>query len=379
MSNKRKAPSTKSQSAAVTPSFKNNWIFTGTLDSNSVEKLCLTIFDSDTNLKSDFFEYAIVGSNLCLDSKKGSDLYDVYGYVQIKKHRWTRRELIRHFGVNVTTYSSTELVFGNPEGKLKPNSIVEHIKMICPTHYTEGGELRKRGIKINLKKEDSSDSAEENPGNGDEDLEEEEEVVVESVARRAAGARPNPFIPINISSDVAAAPATASSNLTQRLNIKPSASSVLNRNVQSNINGVAIGKRTVEPAVPPRSSVAVPTRAVAPVDAGSRKEFQFQSPFPGLKNDLCKHLEKFLLSKMDSRFSLQFLELNKRFEQHNVDLDRRLEEHLELIRAEVYKAITDSFGNQVSSENPEEQEDPEINSENMIGYEEAEANEQSGN
>jgi hypothetical protein len=108
MSNKRKAPSTKSQSAAVTPSFKNNWIFTGTLDSNSVEKLCLTIFDSDTNLKSDFFEYAIVGSNLCLDSKKGSDLYDVYGYVQIKKHRWTRRELIRHFGVNVTTYSSIQ-------------------------------------------------------------------------------------------------------------------------------------------------------------------------------------------------------------------------------------------------------------------------------
>ena len=69
---------------------------------------------------------------------------------------------------------------------------------------------------------------------------------------------------------------------------------------------------------------------------------------------------------MDSRFSLQFLELNKRFEQHNVDLDRRLEEHLELIRAEVYKAITDSFGNQVSSENPEEEEDPEINSENVV-------------
>ena len=81
---------------------------------------------------------------------------------------------------------------------------------------------------------------------------------------------------------------------------------------------------------------------------------------------------------MDSRFSPQFLELNKRFKQHNIDLDNRLKEHLEVIRAEVYKAITDSFGNQVSSENPDEQEDPDISPVNDIG-DDVEANEEIGN
>ena len=83
MSNKKKAPSTKSQSAAVTPSCKNNWIFTAMLDSDSVEKLCSTTFDSNLQLNTEVSEYAIAGSNLCLDYKKGADTYDIYGYVQI--------------------------------------------------------------------------------------------------------------------------------------------------------------------------------------------------------------------------------------------------------------------------------------------------------
>jgi hypothetical protein len=71
MSNKRKATSTKSQLASVTPACKNNWIFTATLDSDEVEKLCLTIFDIDRKLNSEVFEYAIVGTNVNLDTKKG--------------------------------------------------------------------------------------------------------------------------------------------------------------------------------------------------------------------------------------------------------------------------------------------------------------------
>ena len=154
MSNKRKATSSKIQSTSVTLACKNNWIFTATLDSDAVEKLCLTIFDINRNLNTEVFEYAIVGTNPSSNRKKGGDSYDIFGYVQIKKHRWNRRELLRHFGVTVTTYSSTECVFGNLEGKWKPNSVVEHIKMVCPTHITEGGKLRKRGSKPNTKKED---------------------------------------------------------------------------------------------------------------------------------------------------------------------------------------------------------------------------------
>ena len=395
MSKKRKATSGKSQSTTVTPAWKNNWIFTGILDSKSVEKLCLTIFDSHTNLNSEVFKYAIVGTNQKLDIKKGVDSYNIYGYVQIKKHRWTRKELLQHFGVTVTTYSSTELVFGNPEGKWKPNSIVEYIKMFS-SHYTEGGELRKRGSKPNVKKED------EDYENSDD--EEDEEVVVEPAARRAVGARPNPFIANCIPSEAPAAassplmqrlnikpaasilsthsvhsryafgarpnpfiasyipseaPAASSSSLTQCLNIKPAASIVSGSRVHFNLNRFAIGKQTVEPTTLPHTNAAFSTHAVPSADSGSRKEFQFQSPFPGLKSDLCKHLEKFLLSKMDSRFNAHFSKMDSRFNAHFAELDKRGEEHIELIRAEVYQAITDSFGSIVASENPEEQEDPD--------------------
>jgi hypothetical protein len=359
MSNKRKATSTKSQLASVTPACKNNWIFTATLDSDEVEKLCLTIFDIDRKLNSEVFEYAIVGTNVNLDTKKGGgNLYDVYAYVQIKKHRWTRKELLRHFGVTVTTYSSTELVFGTPEGKWKPNSVVEHIKMVCPSHFTEGGELRKRGSKPNIKKEDSSDSAEDDYDIVDEDVEEDEEEEVEPVARRAIVARPNPFIASNKPSE---APVVASSSISQRFNVKPAARKVSIRSPSSNMNGLANGRLNVEPSVPPRSNVAVSSRAAVAADAGGRKEFQFQSPFPGLKSDLCKHLEKHLVAVMDSRFSAYFAESEKRGE-----------EHLQLILSGVYKAITDTFGNQVAVENPEEQEDLNVNPENEIANEDEE-------
>jgi hypothetical protein len=354
MSNKRKATSTKSQLPSVTPACKNTWIFTATLDADAVEKLCLTIFDIGKKLNSEVFEYAIVGTNESMDSKKrGLKLYDVYAYVQIKKHRWTRKELLRHFGVTVNTYSPTELVFGTPEGKWKPNSVVEHIKMVCPSHYTEGGELRKRGSKPNIKKEDSSDSADDDDDIVDEDVEEEEEEEeVEPVGKRAVVARPNPFVPV---------PVVASSSISQRLNVKPSATMVSIRSPGSNINGLANGRRNIEPTVPLRSNVVVSSRAAVASDGGGRKEFQFQSPFPGLKNDLCKHLEKHVLAVMDSRFSVFFAELEK-----------RSEDHLQLILSEVYKAITDTFGNQVVVDNPEEQEDLNVNPENEICNEDEE-------
>lgn len=359
MSNKRKANSTKPQSALQT--CKNNWIFTATLDPDAVEKLCLTIFDSNRNLNSQIFEYAIVGTNETLDSKKGGrTLYDVYGYVQIKRNRWTCKELIRHFGVSVTTYSATELVFGTPEGKWKPNSVVEHVKMVCPSHYTEGGELRNRGTKPNTKKEDSSESADDDLDITGEDFEEEEEEP-EPVARRFVTARPNPFIPSNKPLE---SPDVSSSFIPQRLNVKPAATTVPSRSFTSNTNRITIGRtNSAEPILQPHSIAAVSSRATVAANGGGKKEFQFQSPFPGLKNDLCKHLEKHLTEKIDSRLNFYLQELEK-----------RNEEHLQAIILEVYKAITDTFASQVALGTPEEQEDLDVHGDNEIGNEEEEKN-----
>ena len=364
MSNKRKATSSKIQSTSVTPACKNNWIFTATLDSDAVEKLCLTIFDINRNLNTEVFEYAIVGTNPSSNRKKGGDWYDIFGYVQIKKHRWSRRELLRHFGVTVTTYSSTECVFGNLEGKWKPNSVVEHIKMVCPTHITEGGKLRKRGSKPNTKKEDCSDSTDDDDNNVEEDVEEDKEEEVEPVARRAVVARPNPFIARSIPSE---APTLAPSSISQHPNVKPAVTIVSSRSSSSNMNSLANGRRNFEPTVLPHSNVAVSSRAVVAADAGGRKEVQFRSPFPGLKSDLCKHLEKHLLSKMDSRFNVYFAELEKRGE-----------EHLKIMLSQVYKAITDFFGSQVAVENQDDQEELDPSPEIEIGNED-EGNERSPN
>jgi len=118
MSGKRKA---KSKSAPT--SCKNNLIFTGCMDSDEFQNLCLTILDCEKNLRSEVFEYGIVGARVSIESNsKGEPLFNVFGYVQIKSERWNRRELLQRLKVNVTTYTSTEIVFGYPKRQCKPNS-----------------------------------------------------------------------------------------------------------------------------------------------------------------------------------------------------------------------------------------------------------------
>ena len=104
MSGKKKA---KSQlTTPISPTMNNNWILTGVMDADLVEKLCLTIFDSNRNLNTDFFEYGIVRTRSSLDG------FNVFGYIQIRNYRWGKQDLLHHLVVTLTSCSTNGVVFG---------------------------------------------------------------------------------------------------------------------------------------------------------------------------------------------------------------------------------------------------------------------------
>ena len=342
MSAKRKA---KGQpTASPTPAMKNNWIFTGVMDSDSVQKLCLTIFDCDRKLNTEVFEYGIVGTRSSLDAKKkGNPLFDVFGYVQIKNHRWSKRDLLRHLVVSVIPYSTNDSVFGAQESKWKPLQVVEHIKLMCTNgSITESGELRKRGSKSNPKKEESSDSADDDEDVIEEDDAEEE---IEPPTTRAVMARTNPFISSFVPSS---SRASVAPSISPRLNVKPASSMFSGRTSSS--NGLLNSRASVDRSVSSRSNVA---RATAATGNTGKKEAVFQSPFLGLKDVLCKQVEE----TIELKFNRYFTELDAKAEEYFNKMEAMAEDHHKGILESVYKAISDSFGNQTVIENQIDQEE----------------------
>lgn len=342
MSGKRKAKGQLTSSSTVT--MKNNWIFTGTMDSDSVQTLCLTIFDCDRNLNTEVFEYGIVGTRSSLDAKnRDKSLYDVFGYVQIKNHRWSKRDLLRHLVVTVTPYSTNDSVFGAQESKWKPLQVVEHIRLMCTNgSITESGELRKRGSKSNAKKEESSDSAEDDDDYNEED-EAEEEVAIRPA--RAVVPRTNPFVSSVVLSSSRALAAPSNS---PRFNLKPASSNLPARTFSS--NGLLNSRASVDRSVPSRPNVA---RATVAIGNGTKREAVVQSPFVGLKDVLCKQVEE----SIETKFNLIINALDSKAEEYFNKMEALAEDLHKDILESMYKAISDSFGNQAAVENPIEQEE----------------------
>jgi len=132
-----------------------------------VRAICNAFFSDDKQLKSDTFNYVIIGIKSSND--KGS--YDVYGYLQLKSGRWTNKDLLNWVRYPVTGYLSTDRIFQRIEKEWKPNDVVLHIKSIADISFTEGGEIRTKGPK----KRDSEDllgdsNSESSPDDGLEEL-----------------------------------------------------------------------------------------------------------------------------------------------------------------------------------------------------------------
>ena len=102
------------------------------------ESICNTFFSDDKHLKSDMFNYVIIG--IKKSSDKGS--YDIYGYLQLKSGRWTNKDLLNWVRYPVTGYLSTDRIFQRIEKEWKPHDVVLHIKSIADVLFTEGGEIR---------------------------------------------------------------------------------------------------------------------------------------------------------------------------------------------------------------------------------------------
>ena len=108
MAQPRKSTRSTQVSTKAQQSTKVNWIFTASNRSSpQVRAICNAFFSDSMVLKSETFNYAIIG--IKGTSEKG--IYDIYGYVQLKHGRWTSKDLIQHVRYPVKSYSSGDKIF----------------------------------------------------------------------------------------------------------------------------------------------------------------------------------------------------------------------------------------------------------------------------
>ena len=149
MAHQRKSHKVTQASTKVQPSTKVNWIFSAPRQSSAKVKQIGNAFFSDSLLlRSDTFNYAVIGVKSC--TSKHNE-YDIYGYVQIKHGRWTSSDLIKHVKYPIKCYSSGDTIWGRVEKEYKPADIVAHIRSVCDIRVIEAGEIRKKGPKSTLK------------------------------------------------------------------------------------------------------------------------------------------------------------------------------------------------------------------------------------
>lgn len=126
-------------------SLKSNWIFTAkNLDKSRLNKLLSKFFDNKDNLKTNYFQFAIIGMSAMTPENT-----TVEGYVQLKEgFRWSSGALQKHLDVSVEAFNSDDIVFGQEEAKkMNPDSIVQNIEKRSRKVKT-GGEIRKKGRKL---------------------------------------------------------------------------------------------------------------------------------------------------------------------------------------------------------------------------------------